>query len=202
MRATLIAILLVVAVVAWFSMSWSADAASARERFEQQPPVVATPVTTPDATVAVATPTPDATVAVATPADAGPALTSAVMETYKSLYGRYPPTEYLTAYLALAPNGVSQPDILARVRNDGGAPPGVAAPSAAAQQTLAAMPAPPVPTQPILPAAMKQPQDAALPARIMSIATQLSALSEELQAAQAAGAVAPKPFESFLSFRG
>lgn len=194
MRTLLLVVLIAVAAMAWLSLSYSADAdtRSVRERFEGSPAGTAAPAAT------------AAPVAVTTGDQKKNAATSDVMDMYRELYGKYPATEYLVHYRDLA-DSLTREELRARIKSDGGKPPGVAAPSGTAEAQIAVM-TPPTPgdkpalaTMAILPAALK-PADAALPVRIMNIAMQLSALSEELQAAQRMP-VGPKAFESFISFR-
>ncbi len=176
MRVLLLVVLVAVAAMAWFSLAWSADAdtKSVRERFESAP-------------------------AAAPPAESQKAVVADIMDMYKDLYGEYPPTDVLVHYRDLAPK-LTKDELRSRIKTDGGAPPGLDVPSQDAEKQVAAM-APPAPgDKPVLPASMKAPADAALPVRIMNIAMQLSALSEELQTAQRAGP-APKAFESFMSFK-
>jgi len=202
MRTLLLIVLIAVAAMAWLSLSYSADAdtRSVRERFEGPSD------TTTQATQATqATPAVMQAPAVGMTADQKlNAATSDVMDMYRELYGKYPATEYLVYYRDLAAT-LTREELRARIKNDAGKPPGVTAPSQTVEAEIAAM-NPPAPgdkpalaTMAVVPAALK-PADAALPVRIMNIAMQLSALSEELQAAQRTPA-APKAFESFISFR-
>jgi hypothetical protein len=190
MRTVLLVILIVLAGMAWVSMSWTADAdtKSVRERFDQKEPAA-----------------PQAPAAPAAPAgmsadEKKKAVVADVMDIYKDLYGKYPATEYLVHYRDLAAS-LTREELRARIKSDGGTPPGVKAPPQEAEAQVAAMKPPAPGDKPILPAAMKPGPDTALPVRIMNIAMQLSALSEELQAADRAAPGAPKAFESFISFR-
>lgn len=181
MRALLLVVLIALAGMAWVSMSWTADAdtRSVRERFDQ-PAVPAGGMSAEEKKKAVV---------------------SDVMDIYKELYGKYPLTEYLVHYRDLAAS-LSREELRARIKSDGGTPPGVKAPSQETEAQVAAMKPPSPGDKPVLPAAMKPGPDTALPVRIMNIAMQLSALSEELQAANRAAPSTPKAFESFISFKG
>lgn len=191
MRTILFALLLAVAAAAWFSLSWKADKDSVaiKERFEAE--TSTPPRTEPDPLA----PKPGMTAE-----EKQRAVTSDVMDVYRDLYGKYPITEYLVHYRDLAAT-MSKEEIKARIKSDGGTPPGVSAPSQTAAAEISAM-KPPVPgDSPILPASMKDgSQDAALPVKLMNLAMQLSALSEEV-AAQQRAPKGPKAFESFISFR-
>jgi hypothetical protein len=187
MRALLLIVLIAVAGMAWVSMSWTADAdtRSVRERFDQKD----TPESKPAAAGGMSAD------------EKKKAVVSDVMDIYKELYGKYPVTEYLVHYRDLAAS-LTREELRARIKSDGGTPPGVKAPSQETEAQVAAIKPPAPGDKPVLPAAMKPAQDTALPVRIMNIAMQLSALSEELQAANRAAPTAPKAFESFISFRG
>lgn len=189
MRTIMFALLLAIAAAAWFSLSWKADKDSVaiKERFEAAAP-------------APAMPDPLAPKPGMTAEEKQRAVTAEVMDVYKDLYGKYPVTEFLVHYRDLAAT-MSKEEIKARIKSDGGTPPGVSAPSQTAAAELSAM-KPPVPgDKPILPAAMKDAsQDTALPVKLMNLAMQLSALSEEV-ASQQRAPKGPKAFESFISFR-
>lgn len=138
---------------------------------------------------------------------------SDIMDTYKDVYGKYPQTEVLVHYRdAAMDGGLSLEEVKARIRSDGGTPPGLAKPSVEAEQKIASLASsnpPPKPGDaPYTPNSdpartgtqgltAPPPADVVgLPSKLMGIAMQLSALAEELQAV-GKHSDAPKGFERF-----
>lgn len=141
---------------------------------------------------------------------------SDIMDTYKDIYGKYPQTEVLVHYRdAAMDGGLSLEEVKARIRSDGGTPPGLVKPSVEAEQKIASLASSNPPPKPgDVPYAPKPAPDPArnggtqgltappaadvvgLPSKLMGIAMQLSALAEELQAV-GKNSDAPKGFERF-----
>lgn len=141
------------------------------------------------------------------------ALVADIMDLYKDEHGRYPATEVLVHYRdSAASGGLTKAEIKARIKADGGSPPGLAVASEAAERDLAkeaaAAPAPavtaPAPPPPgarppaAAPHAVPLEDRAGVSVRVMNIAMQLSALAEELQVQRPKGG--PEAFENFISF--
>ena len=119
-----------------------------------------------------------------------------IMDMYKELYGKYPVTEILVHYRDVS-GALSREELKARIKTDGGSPPGVKVTSDAAEANVGAL-KPPVPAdKPILPRDFKTNDGGALAVKLMGIASQLSSLAEDLKAGMQAQ---PKAYESFVQF--
>lgn len=183
MRGVLIVLLIGIAVVAWVSMSWKADADSRliKEKFESGP---------------------SADAELKPPAvglsgeEKKRQMVAEIMDMYKELYGKYPVTEILVHYRDIS-GSLTREELKERIRMDGGTPPGVKVTSESAETDVGVM-KPPVPgDKPIMPRDVKQNDGGALAAKLMAIASQLSSLSEDLKAGEQAQ---PKAYESFVQF--
>jgi hypothetical protein len=180
MRAVLIVLLIGIAVVAWVSMSWKADvdALAVKERFEGEkaelkPPAVGL-----------------------SGEEKKRQMVAEIMDMYKELYGKYPVTEILVHYRDIS-GSLTREELKARIKMDGGTPPGVKVTSESAETDVGVM-KPPVPgDKPIMPRDVKPNDGGALAVKLMAIASQLSSLSEDLKAGQQAQ---PKAYESFVQF--
>ena len=148
---------------------------------------------------------------------------SDIMDAYKDAYGKYPQTEVLVHYRdAAMDGGLSLEEIRARIRSDGGTPPGIKMPDSAAEAIIkaagadqsaastasaaSAASAPRVGDVPYVPSvpnpAIVPPQPGAnvtaLPSKLMAMAVQLSSLAEEIKAGEARG---PRGIETFAAYR-
>jgi hypothetical protein len=186
MRCTLIIALVGVAVFVWMTMHWKSEAEAAviKERFEADDKPSAPGVTG---------------------EQKNRQIVADVMDMYKDMYGKYPATEVLVHYRDVS-GTLTREELKARIKSDGGSPPGIEVPSEKAEAQIAVM-EPPKPAatdrpafdKPILPATEPPADSGALAARLMNIASQISALAEEMLAGRRSQ---PKAFETFVSFRG
>jgi hypothetical protein len=181
MRGVLIVLLIGIAVVAWVSMSWKADADTRviKEKFESgdgelKPPAVGL-----------------------TGEEKKRQMVAEIMDMYKELYGKYPVTEVLVHYRDIS-GSLTREELKSRIKTDGGTPPGVKVTSETAETDVGVM-KPPVPgDKPILPRGdVVQDDGGALAVKLMAIASQLSSISEDLKAGMRAQ---PKAYESFVQF--
>lgn len=182
MRGILIIFLIGIAVVAWVSMSWKADADTRviKEKFESAP----------DAEMkhpAVGL----------TGEERKRQMVAEIMDMYKDMYGKYPVTEVLVHYRDIL-GSLTREELKARIKTDGGMPPGVKVTSETAETDVGVM-KPPVPgDKPIMPRGdVKHNDGGALAVKLMAIASQLSSISEDLKAGMQAQ---PKAYESFVQF--
>lgn len=181
MRGVLIVLLIGIAVVAWVSMSWKADSDTRviKEKFESAPDADLKPP-------AVGM----------TGEEKKRQMVAEIMDMYKELYGKYPVTEILVHYRDIS-GSLTREELKARIKTDGGTPPGVKVTSETAEADVGVM-KPPVPgDKPILPRDVKPNDGGALAVKLMAIASQLSTISEDLKAGMQAQ---PKAYESFVQF--
>lgn len=187
MQLTVIALIFGAAIIAWLMLMSGSDSNAIAERFSVE--------TKPDESAKKNS------------------YSSDIMDFYKEVYGKYPLTEVLVSYrdTALSQN-LTLEELKSRIKNDGGKPPGLVVPSEKAEQQITATEskvgafvsppkpgdAPAVPGgNPASSATMKD-----LPGKLMAIAVQISALSEQIKASTTASETpgVPKGFESFIQF--
>lgn len=181
-------LILSVAVAIWIAMSWGdgAGAAAVRERFDE---------TSAKQGAGMTSPTASAPTVRASSEDTKRQAAVDVMDMYKGLFGKYPQTEILVHYRDLE---ITREELRARMKSDEGKPPGMKIVDEGLDAEIARIPVSKADTtKPIVPkpAAM---EPGAMAARLMGIAAQISALSEEV--ASSADRKRPRAYEPFMAF--